>query len=232
MNALAIAAAAYLIAQAAFSSYCFRKARKLSRKSYAGKSKHGNSRKTLKILIAGDSLAAGVGASSFGKSLAGRIATTLAKHHTVILTNVAVSGSRMKDLTAAPRQKQDIAIIVASSNDLYHFTSTRQFESDVTKALRLYSKHAKRVILVGPGNIGGATAIPLLLKPFYNIMRPRYAAIMKKASAKCKNTSFANPLDFSIKPYGKTEAEDGFHPNDNGHRYWADIIVKSIVKFK
>ncbi len=223
------AIAAYIIGQVAFSSHYFYEARKLSKKSFAGISEHGSRfNPLLRIFIAGDSLAAGVGASRFENSLAGRIAIAFAKRNHVILTNTAKSGGRMKDITV-PRQKQDIAIIVASSNDLYHFTNKKRFEHSAHSALRLCSAAAKKVVLVGPGDIGGATAIPIVLKPFYNMQRPKYAAIMRKAALKYQNAAFANPMEFSMKPYGRTEAVDGFHPNDSGHKFWADIILSAIA---
>ena len=181
----------------------------------------------MKAFITGDSLAAGVGATSPEKGLAGRIATELGKHNHVTLTNVAISGSRMKDIKIKPKQKQDLTIIVASSNDLYHFTNKQKFETLTKEVLELHSKLAKKVVLVGPADIGGTSAIPLFMKPLYKIARPKYAAIMKKTAAKHKNAKFVNPAEFSMKPYGPTEAADGFHPNNSGHKYWADLILSA-----
>ena len=220
--------AIYVIAQAAFSGYFFRKGKELTKMSYAGTTEYGEkSKPEFKLFMAGDSLAAGVGASNANKSLAGRVAGSFPGKH-VVFTNIAVSGSRMKDLTAFPNKTQDLTILVISSNDLYHFTNHKQLEAETGKALQQYARKSRRVILVGPGNIGGATAIPLTFRPFYSWQRPKYAAIMKQAASKYKNVTFVNPADFSKKPYGHTEASDGFHPNDNGHRYWADVILSGI----
>lgn len=231
MKSLIIATAliaAYIVAQAAFSGYHIRKGRELAKTTYAGVTEYGDkSKPEFKLFMAGDSLAAGVGASNANKSLAGLVAQSFPGKH-VTFTNFAVSGSRMKDITASPKEKQDLTVLVISSNDLTHLTSQKEFERQTEEALNLYTSKSKRVILVGPADIGGTTLIPLAMKPVYKLQRPKYASIMKKTASKYENVTFANPADFSKKPYGHTEAADGFHPNDSGHRYWADVIISAI----
>ena len=197
----------------------------------AAKSEHGNRTKPdIKVFLAGDSVAAGVGASSFDTSIGGRLANSLAKNNWVTFTNVAVSGSRMADLTTVPEEKQDIIVLFIASNDLFHFTNLREFENSTTEALERYSKKAKKVILIGPADIGGATAIPLILKPVYAIQWPKYAAIMMTVAAKHSNVTYIYPADYKekLQSYGHIEAIDGFHPNDNGHKFWAQLILSKI----
>ena len=225
--------AAYAVAQMLFSGYFFLKSPQLSKQSFAGQSEHGNkSAPQLKLFLAGDSVAAGVGASSFNTSLGGRLANSLAKDHHVIFTNAAVSGSRMADLTTIPEERQDVIVLFIASNDLYHFTSLKQFEKSTASAMEQYSAQGKRVILVGPADVGGATAIPLILKPIYALRWQKYAAIMRTEAKKYGNVAYLYPADYKemLKTYGHTEAKDGFHPNDSGHKFWADLILSAIQK--
>ena len=225
--------AVYCVAQLLFTGYFILRSKSISGQSFAGKTELGKkSAPELDVFLAGDSVAAGVGASSFGVSLAGRLANGLAGNHHVIFTNVAKSGSKMADLTSVPEQKQDIVVLFIASNDLYHFTNLKKFKSDTESALERYSKTAKRVILVGPADIGGATAIPLIMKPIYWARWPKYAAIMRTAAGKYPNMIYIYPAEYSEKlmTYGHTEAVDGFHPNDNGHRFWADLILSQIQR--
>ncbi len=223
--------AAYAVAQMLFSGYFFLKSPQLAKQSFAGHSEHGNKpAPELKVFLAGDSVAAGIGATSFNTSLGGRLANSLAKDHHVIFTNAAVSGSRMSDLTAVPEERQDIIVLFIASNDLFHFTSLEKFEKSTEAALEQYSAQGKKVIIVGPADIGGATAIPLVLKPIYALRWPKYAAIMRTAAAKYPNVTYIYPAEYKekLKTYGHTEAKDGFHPNDSGHKFWADVILSEL----
>ncbi|MBI2143270.1 hypothetical protein HYU20_02925 [Candidatus Woesearchaeota archaeon] len=224
--------AAYSVAQLLFSGYhFFLKSPQLTKQSFAGQTEHGNKTKPeLKLFLAGDSVAAGVGASSFSTSMGGRIASALARENHVSFTNAAKSGNRMADVAAVPREKQDIIVLFIASNDLYHFTNLRKFENDTEAAMERYSKLAGKVIIIGPADIAGATAIPLIMKPLYNLRWQKYAAIMKTAASKHKNVTYVYPAEHKAKlrTYGHTEAKDGFHPNDNGHRFWADLVLSKI----
>ncbi len=229
MLGIILIVAAYIITQLFFTGYLSNKAKKLPKVPYAGVTEHGKkSKPVFRVFLAGDSIAAGVGASSPESSMAGRLAYGLAKSHHVLFNNSAVSGSRMADMAKLPAERQNLVVLVISSNDLYHFTPLKKFELETQKVLSAYSNLSKETIIVGPGNIGGATAVPLIMRPFYNLQKPKYAAILKRASSSYPNVSYVNPADFNIKSYGHTEAADGFHPNDNGHRFWADLVLSEI----
>ncbi len=224
--------AAYAVMQTAFTQYYSMKSKALPQKLYPLNSEYGSSKSPeLRVLLAGDSIAAGVGASSPETGMAGRIGAELGKKNHVIFTNIAVSGNRMADLlnSSLPPKKQNLTILVISSNDFFHFTNPAKFESDTEAVLSRYEKNTNKIILIGPGDIGGARAIPLFMKPTYNYKRGTYVNILEKAAAKHKIT-YVNPKDkkHDIKAYGRIEASDGFHPNDNGHKFWADIILDSM----
>lgn len=227
------AIAAYAILQAAFTGYYSMKAKQLLKNLYTMNSEYGNSQSPeLRVLLAGDSIAAGVGATSAETGMAGRIGAELGRKNHVTFTNSAKSGSRMADLLNAPlpAKRQNITILFISSNDLFHLTNLEKFETDTEAVLKRYEKISVKVVLVGPGDIGGATLIPLVAKPIYNHKRQTYVNIMEKTAASHPKVTYINPLKHQdkLKEYGHTEAPDGFHPNDNGHRYWADIILSKL----
>ncbi len=223
----------YCIGQFLFTGYFMFRSKAMPSQSFAGKSELGDKSKTLlRVFLTGDSVAAGVGASGFETSLAGRLATGLSADHYVIFTNAAKSGNKMADMTTVPDRQQDVIVLFVSSNDLFHFTGLKKFEADTSAALVRYSKLSKKVVIVGPADIGGATAIPLIVKPIYAMQWPKYAAVIRNAAAKYDNVKYIYPAEYKekLKTYGHTEAVDGFHPNDNGHRFWADLILSEIQK--
>ncbi len=134
----------------------------------------------------------------------------------------------MKDLTLKqiPNEKFNITILVISSNNLFHFTSLSDFKNNTKKVLGRYSKISDKLILIGPGRVFDAKAIPLFLKPMYKAQGEKYARIIDEEAKNYANVFHVNPLNTSINPqeYGDTNASDGFHPNDEGHRFWFSLL--------
>lgn len=221
----------YLIVQLIFTGYFFLKAKNIMNKSYIREIERGDAKKPkLRIFLAGDSIAEGIGSSGFEKSLGGRLVAKLSHNNHVLFVNSADSGNKMSDLKELPKVKQDIIVLFVSSNDLFHFTNFEKFEKDTRSVLSNFTPMGKKVILIGPADVASATAIPFFLKPLYNIRSPEYARIMMTVSSKYKNVVYINPVNYKemLEKYGKTEAEDRFHPNDNGHKFWADLIGMNI----
>ncbi|HSX57698.1 MAG TPA: SGNH/GDSL hydrolase family protein [Candidatus Saccharimonadales bacterium] len=232
---LGILLVGYIIVQFFYTSHYFSVGSKLTKTTYARKTTLGSSNNpTFKLWIAGDSVGAGVGASSFENSVAGRLGEYFAKDHQVIFENVSVSGNKVEDVVSgpSPSEKQDLIVLIVSSNNLFRFTSMKDFASNVPKLFTKFSPLADKVILIGPGRISNSTAIPLPMRPLYVLEGPKYAKILKSEAAKFNNVVYVDPLEHPLEDnkFGNIEAADHFHPNDSGHKYWFDLIVESLSK--
>ena len=219
----------YIVAQTVYTSSFFVKGRGLVKKEYTGEKILGDAEKPeFKILIDGDSVGAGVGAASFETSVAGRIALFYAKDHKIIFKNNSISGSTMSDLIdrKIPDTKQDLVVLIVSSNDLFHFKSVSGFEKNTEKALAKYSKITDRLIIVGPGRVFDAQAIPFFVRPIYKNAGSRYSSVLAEKSEKFTNVVYINPFETKLSrdKYGATLSRDGFHPNDSGYEFWFDMI--------
>lgn len=219
----------YSVLQGLYTYYYFNRSAALTRHTYTGQKNIGKSTNpTFSILIDGDSVGAGVGASSFDTSVAGRIANYKAQESYVQMLNNSVSGSKMKDLVdrEIPQEKYDLVVLIISSNDLFRFTNIGDFKNYTNKVLEKYSKLCDKLIIVGPGRLFDSTAIPIVLKPIYKIQSVKYADVISQSAKKFSNVIYINPLDTKVRrsEYGYTGATDGFHPNDEGHRFWFDLI--------
>ena len=204
-------------------------ASKLSETSYARKTILGESNKPLfRLFIAGDSVGAGVGASSFETSVAGRLGEYFAKNYQVEFENVSVSGHKVKDVLNGkiPEEQQDLIILIVGSNNLFRFTDIKQFEKDVEELYVKFSSKGKKVLLIGPGRIFDSSAVPLVIRPVYKYQGQKYAQILSSKSKEFDNvihvTTFKHQA--SEKKYGNTLASDKFHPSDSGHEFWFDMI--------
>src|SRR5689334_2965560 len=103
-----LAVTIYIVAQLLYSGFFLLKSRDLVKKEYTGDFTLGRGDE-FTMFAAGDSVGAGVGASSFETSVVGRVAVEIGKNRTVKVVNKSVSGYRMVDLlkVTPPTQKQD-----------------------------------------------------------------------------------------------------------------------------
>jgi lysophospholipase L1-like esterase len=219
----------YILLQALYSGYYLFKGRQLTQKTYTGQKLLGeNNKETFKILFDGDSVGAGVGATSFEKSVAGRVALSYSQDYRVELINNSISGSRMRDLVKKEitNDMQDLTVLVISSNDLFNFTNLTDLKKDTEIVIEKYIKISKRLIIIGPGRVFDGTATPLILKPVYKVVGKNYSKIIFQLAEKYENVVYVNPLNFPTNHsvYGNTEAYDNFHPNDQGHKVWFDLL--------
>ncbi len=223
----------YILIEALLFTFHSYKASSLVKKTYTGKFILGNSSlPSYKVLVVGDSVGAGVGATSFETSVVGRVGNELSKSNNVRLNNLSVSGYKMNNVldTKIPDDKYDLVLLIVSSNDLFHMTNMDRFKKDADFVLGKYSKVSKKVIIIGPGRLFDARAIPLVIKPIFRLMADRYSDELALLSKKYPNVTHVSPIktSLSMMQYGYTGASDRFHPNDEGHRFWFDLIKPSL----
>ena len=225
--------AAYIVGQTLFTWHYYKKGKKLSEKPLTQSINLGNKKnKELKILIAGDSVAAGIGASSHKKTIAYRLAESLSKKRNVILKNTGIPGLKIKDLLNQKHEgKYDILIAVIASNDLFKFTSLKDFKQSTRALLKNYSKQTKQLIILGPLRVDTCTAIPFFLRIIYYFRGFTYLNIIKNETKKYNNIHHTSSYYItSIEKYGHVEGKDRFHPSDEGYRMYADLLLNIINK--
>lgn len=213
----------YGIGQLIYSGYYFSRAREISKTVHTGKFDLGDSSlPAMKVFVGGDSIAAGAGASSFETSVTGQLARHLAKTHHVILLNEAASGVQMADMLKrpVPKEKQDIAILIVSSNDVFRLTNLEKFADATKEVLACYTAVSHKLIIVGPARISAAPALPFLVRLLYEHRIPQYASIIAREAARYPNAIHLVPHA----PSKGTFASDKFHPNDAGYTVWFDAI--------
>jgi lysophospholipase L1-like esterase len=225
----------YLTLQILYSLYYFTKGTQLAKASFSGIGELGDrSKPKFRLFIAGDSVGAGVGATNFEKSASGRLVEHFSKSYLVEWVNVSVSGNKMADLlmNPLPGEKQDLIVLIVSSNNLFRLTGLKQFKLDTKSVLERFSPYTERLVLIGPGRVADSQAIPLFMKPVYKIFGSKYADILRLETKNYQNVTHVNPqIHLAQKQsYGYTLAEDKFHPNDSGHKFWFDLIVDALEK--
>ena len=187
----------------------------------------------VRVLFLGDSLAEGVGASNIEYSAYGRFAGYLSHNFSINFTNKAQTGNRVRDLIDINlTNNYDLIIVLISSNDLFRFSSLTKFEDDLNTFISQVSDNGERIIIVGPGRVFETRALPFWSLPIYKYRSTKYSDIISNLVLDSSNIVYINPLDdLKLNEYGKMEARDNFHPNDEGHRYWFDLIVLGWKEF-
>ena len=191
----------------------------------------------LRMVWLGNSVAAGVGASGPDASLPRLVAENLGRR--VDLRVFAVSGERVRgaledqvplveDLDPPP----EVVLVEIGANDVIHLTGGGSFRRDYDRVLdRALAVGDARVIALG---LPAFANTPRFLQPLRSIIawRSRRLDDEVRASALRHGASYVDIAaltepGFAADPEG-THAADRFHPNDEGHRLWAEAVLSVL----
>src|SRR6267142_4269360 len=131
----------------------------------------GSSGRGSVYVVMGDSTAAGRGAN-YEKGIAIATAQHMATSHRVVLTNLGVSGARLRDvvteqLAAAEQLRPDVVLISVGANDVTHLTPLRSMKTSLLEILRRLRRSNENVAIVVTGSpeIGAPPRVPRVLRP-------------------------------------------------------------------
>lgn len=187
----------------------------------------------LRLLIAGDSAAAGVGASTQAQGLSGQLVYRLSEHFSVQWQLAAVTGHDSPALygllSNLPEQRFDVVVVSIGVNDVTALRSPRQWVSwQATLADLIAQRFGARLIVHSAlPPMHAFTALPQPLRWYFG----RWAQEM--------NRQLAMELDIHTHPRRVLHtahmdqpahglASDGFHPGPRGYAVWAESLSKRI----
>ena len=191
----------------------------------------------LRLVVAGDSTGAGVGATSTLATVGGAVADRLARRagRRVLLDSVAVSGARVADLAeqarAAGRLRPDVVLILVGANDATHRTrldTLRRGLGAVVRALRA----AGAYVVVGTcPDLGAARNFPQPLRMLVAWEGRRIAAAQSQAVAAAGGVAvpLARLTGPAFRADPRTLSSDEFHPSDRGYALWADAVFPAVL---
>ncbi|MEX2622081.1 MAG: SGNH/GDSL hydrolase family protein [Egibacteraceae bacterium] len=197
--------------------------------------------RALRLVVIGDSLAAGTGAPTVAGALPTQIAERVAAEldRSVAVRGHAVSGARTADVfdTQVPliaESEPDAVVIVVGSNDVTHATppwTLRSRTDDLLEATRAAAPGTP-IVLAGIPLFGGADRLPLPLR--WVVMA--YARPLRSAQAEVVRETHGVAYvdiagDASPRFRGVPDAmsADGYHPSPVGYAFWADAIAPAVV---
>ena len=189
----------------------------------------------LRLLIVGDSSAAGVGAAHQDEALAGRLGAALASRAAgpVRWRLVARTGLTARELTAfvdeAAPDAFDVALVVVGVNDVTQLRSTRAWLADLdalAARLRRISPDAK-LVASGLPPMHRFPALPQPLRGFLGARAFAFDAALARWADSRADTLYV-PIPDMDDP--SLAASDGFHPGPGAYAIWAAVLAAAMAE--
>ena len=197
-----------------------------SRSGVSGDTQH----MPLRLLILGDSAAAGVGVAQQHDALCGQLVGVLAQRFRVSWQLEAKTGldssGLISCLSALHGQCFDVVILSVGVNDVTSQCSRRRFRQQLSHCLALLQRQNGNplVLFSAIPPMQHFRALPAPLNVWLGIK----AALLNSSAAMLlqqHKTVFVTTADNLT---GAMLCEDGFHPSAEGYRVWATHLAKAV----
>ncbi|KKO46720.1 G-D-S-L lipolytic protein [Arsukibacterium ikkense] len=194
----------------------------------------------LRLLICGDSVAAGVGIAQQQQAFSGQLVELLAKRHQVNWQLAAKTGLDSTGLNNLLQQlyshsnaiyQLDLVVVSIGVNDVTALHSKPEFQQQIKTLLtRLASDFTNpQVLFSAIPPMQHFTALPSPLNFWLGLK----AGMLNQALAsELKNWPKAQLVYSNLALTADMLAADGFHPSAKGSRIWAQILAEAIVSPK
>lgn len=189
--------------------------------------------KPLRLLIVGDSAAAGVGADSQSSALSGQLVSELAPHFCLSWRLIARTGDKIHDvlnhIDSAHQEAFDLAVVSVGVNDVTGGTSREKWEYLLGRLCDLL-KLKFRIQYIFLSSIPPMQAFPALPKPLGWYLGKRAASLnqaMIDLTSRRQDCEFVQPVFPLTKEF---IAADGFHPSPIAYATWAEQMATLIKK--
>lgn len=194
--------------------------------------RHGNG-PHLRLLLVGDSSAAGVGVEHQSNALIGQIASTLAPQVDVSWQVVAKSGSTasstLRLLQATAPARCDVAVVALGVNDSKNGVRVTRWRRDYAQLMRsLHEDQGARDIYVSA--LPDFTQFPLLPRPLRDILAWRAQLLDDELRTLCRKQPHVHYVQLDAKLNSADIARDGFHPGPSIYAQWGRGIGARILQ--
>ena len=186
----------------------------------------------MRLLVAGDSGAAGVGAESQEQALCGQLVRRLSRHHTVQWRVMAVNGlnspGMLKLLQEAPSERYDVVVLSMGANDATDLCAPLQWAQWQNRLAELiFDRYAPALLVhsaVPP--MHDCKALPQPLRWFMGRWaRQMNAVLASQLANQSRRTLHWHPLSTT----SAGMAVDGMHPSCHGYAVWAEGLSRHIL---
>ena len=189
----------------------------------------------LRLAIIGDSTAAGVGVDLTEDTVGAQVAAAISGDRRVVLTSVAIAGSRTGDLgpqvSRALLGRPDAVLMLIGANDATHGTPlARVLSQQATAVARLRAEGVAVIVGTCP-DMGARNLLPPL-RQLVAWQGRRVARVQDIAVREADGEVV--PLGLICGPQFRADpeslSEDGFHPSAFGYRLWTEALLPTVQR--
>ena len=187
----------------------------------------------LKLLLLGDSSAAGVGAETAQDSLLGQLIKLLSNDYQLSYQMLAETGKTtaaiIEDIKALPMQKLDVIITALGVNDVTSQVSFKVWRNQQCELIQLLQQKfsPQQIILSGLPPVSDFPALPWPLNFYLGMYADELDGILQQLIEAETRLDFHSLRDY---PVEAQVATDGFHPGPTVYQLWAKYLVDIISK--
>lgn len=187
----------------------------------------------LRLLILGDSSAAGVGVNTQAEALAGQLVSLLAQRVQVSWRLMAKTGHTVQDtlttLKSAPQGTFDVAVVAVGVNDVTSSTTAAQWQERMTNLCQRLEADFKvqSIFLTSIPPMHHFPALPQPLRWYLGKVASSLNQVTRHLTVNIKNWQIVEP---SFPLTSEFMAEDGFHPSALAYHLWAKTMASAIMQ--
>ncbi|MDX1706057.1 SGNH/GDSL hydrolase family protein [Pseudidiomarina sp.] len=186
----------------------------------------------LRLLITGDSAAAGVGTDCIEEALTGQLLGNLQQHFSVQWQLLAQSGLSCAELLAWLHVQKpaafDAAVVSVGVNDVTGNTGVGRWRRNLIALCRLLEQHygVRQIILTAVPPMDKFPALPQPLRWFLGGKARQLNAVMASVA---QNNPLVEQLKFELPFAPEYMAADGFHPSAAACSLWGTAAATAIA---
>jgi len=192
----------------------------------------------LRLVMLGDSGAAGFGAETPAETPGALLAGVLAEAgRSVTLEVLAVTGARSADLDgqitlalADRRARPDMAVVLIGANDVTHWNPPRRAAADLTAAVTRLRGAGVRVVVATCPDLGALGFVPQPLRAFGKVKSAQMAAAQALGVVAAGGVPVALGAQLG-RQFGTDPAmfcPDRFHPSAKGYRAIVSAMLPAV----
>ena len=185
----------------------------------------------LRLLILGDSAAAGVGVARQDEALSGQLTALLQSHFRLHWRLLAKSGMTTPQTLSLIRQEPirvDVILISLGVNDLLSPIGVQRWLSATGALIEglLQDSPDARLLLTPLPPLG---AFPGFAQPLAGVLQRREALFNQALKQFCRDQNACQLLPLRLPLTSDALASDGFHPSASSYRLWAECASQVIL---
>ena len=195
----------------------------------------GNARAPmLRLLVIGESSAAGVGVATHARGLAGQTGEILSARtgrsvqwRTLGRIGATVEAIRRELIDASGPIEADAMIVALGVNDTVRLRTHAQWRRSLAELIRaLRSRAPRAVILISPvPPLGRMRTLP---QPLRAVIGRRASVLDRAARRVCADATAVRYVAVPFDGAAALLCEDGLHPSERGYRVWASYMARAI----